>query len=223
MINKKFNETETVSFEPFPQKKECMVNATGMGSIFNKKSNDYLRMNSIQNYLVVLELKYGNKKYPKKCFQVAISQLDKAVNKQVQVGISRLENLLNEEKTHVNISRNIVEVIHGGSRNGTWMHRFLAVDFAAWLDPFLKLWINETIEEMLFGFASVQVQAIQNTVVLKDRIKTLREKPNKTVEDFEEYIKCEDQLKGETSTRAKATKQKVQEVRNLFNQPPQNN
>jgi KilA-N domain len=36
-------------------------------------------------------------------------------------------------------------------RNGVWMHRVLALKFAAWLDPKFEAWVFVTIERMLFG------------------------------------------------------------------------
>lgn len=36
-------------------------------------------------------------------------------------------------------------------RSGTWMHRILALKFAAWLDPRFELWVYSTIDKLLFG------------------------------------------------------------------------
>lgn len=36
-------------------------------------------------------------------------------------------------------------------RSGTWMHRILALKFAAWLDPEFELWVYCTIDKLMFG------------------------------------------------------------------------
>lgn len=36
-------------------------------------------------------------------------------------------------------------------KSGTWMHRVLALKFAAWLDPSFELWVFVTIDHILFG------------------------------------------------------------------------
>jgi hypothetical protein len=36
-------------------------------------------------------------------------------------------------------------------RSGTWMHRVLALKFAAWLDPDFEVWVYYTIDKIMFG------------------------------------------------------------------------
>ena len=36
-------------------------------------------------------------------------------------------------------------------KSGTWMHRVLALKFAAWLDPEFELWVYCTIDKLMFG------------------------------------------------------------------------
>jgi hypothetical protein len=43
------------------------------------------------------------------------------------------------------------DLIQSKGRNGTWMHRILALKFAAWLDPYFEVWVYSTIESLLFG------------------------------------------------------------------------
>lgn len=37
----------------------------------------------------------------------------------------------------------------GGKNPGTWLHRYMAIDFAMWLSPEFKVWILQTIDEIL--------------------------------------------------------------------------
>lgn len=48
----------------------------------------------------------------------------------------------------------VLVVKHGGSNNGTTMHRRLALKFAAWLSPQFEDWVFEKIEEILTTGAS---------------------------------------------------------------------
>lgn len=43
----------------------------------------------------------------------------------------------------------IFNVTRGGLRQGTWMHRKLALKFAAWLDPKFELWVYDVIEKLM--------------------------------------------------------------------------
>ncbi len=50
----------------------------------------------------------------------------------------------------------IINVIHGGSRNGTWIHEKLALKFAAWLSPEFELWFFDKIQGLLLkGYTSI--------------------------------------------------------------------
>ncbi|HLG35022.1 MAG TPA: KilA-N domain-containing protein [Bacteroidia bacterium] len=37
------------------------------------------------------------------------------------------------------------------AKSGTWMHRVLALKFAAWLSPELEVWVYATVEHLLYG------------------------------------------------------------------------
>lgn len=43
----------------------------------------------------------------------------------------------------------LLEVVHGGDRNGTWMHEILALEFARWLNPKFGIWCNLKVRELL--------------------------------------------------------------------------
>ncbi len=43
----------------------------------------------------------------------------------------------------------LVQVRHGGSDNGTWMHEDVAIEFARWLSPAFAIWCNDRIKELM--------------------------------------------------------------------------
>ena len=55
-------------------------------------------------------------------------------------------------------------------KSGTWMHRVLALKFAAWLDSDFELWVYLTIDKLMFG-------DVRSMIAQKAKIdKELREK-----------------------------------------------
>ena len=63
-------------------------------------------------------------------------------------------NLINAFKSRPEFSRfTPVVTIRGnhsdGTRQGTWMHKWIAIEYARWLDPNFALWCNQKIDELL--------------------------------------------------------------------------
>ncbi|CAM3720177.1 KilA-N domain-containing protein [Pontibacter korlensis] len=45
----------------------------------------------------------------------------------------------------------VLVVNRGGSNSGTWMHKLLALKFAAWLSPKFEVWVYKRIEEIIIN------------------------------------------------------------------------
>lgn len=58
---------------------------------------------------------------------------------------SVLQNPQNTLKPIITITGNYAD----GTRQGTWMHRWVALEFAKWLSPEFALWCNQKIDELL--------------------------------------------------------------------------
>ena len=58
---------------------------------------------------------------------------------------SVLQNPQNTLKPVITITGNYAD----GTRQGTWMHRWVALEFARWLNPEFALWCNQRIDELL--------------------------------------------------------------------------
>lgn len=97
------------------------------------------------------------------------------------------------------------------SVSGTWMNRILAIKFAAWLDPFFELWILKTIDEIMFGYSREQDQSIQRTLIIQHEMKQIEKNPERSGEDFDLYMKLQNQLVYERTIRSAATKQRFRE------------
>jgi hypothetical protein len=103
-------------------------------------------------------------------------------------------------------------------KSGTYMHRVLALKFAAWLNPRFELWIYSTIEKLLFGKHVEREQSLERTIVYKNELHELMLKPDKTGEDFERYLVLETNLKQEKALRNALTRETVNEMQIIFSE-----
>ena len=213
IVIKKFNGELPVSFDPFMQEKECMVNATEMANIFGKRVKDYLKNDRTQGFLKVLEIELGNSKRPALKDQISEVQGENPPLETENTGIENDENL---DDNGIEFSENVLKVVHGGRNNGTWVHRYLAIDFAMWLDPYFNYWVVQTIEEILFGYARKRDLSFKRTIEIKERMKILKEKTQPTGEDFTEYLQLDSEMKQEQNNRTKITTARISEIQILI-------
>ena len=108
------------------------------------------------------------------------------------------------------------EILKNINGVGTWMHRILALKFAAWLSPKFEVWVYSTIEEILFGKHVAREQSLEKTIQLKSEIEMIRDKPDKTGEDLERYIIIERELRIEQNVRKSLTSDTMNEMADMF-------
>jgi hypothetical protein len=101
-------------------------------------------------------------------------------------------------------------------KSGTFMHRILALKFAAWLNPCFELWVYSTIDRLLFGKHAEREKSLERTIILQKELNTLASKQAKTGEDFERYLNIEHELRKEQALRKNLTKESIFEMRDLF-------
>jgi len=106
----------------------------------------------------------------------------------------------------------------GKQKSGTWMHRVLALKFAAWLNPDFEVWVYTTIDTLLYDYAKIQEQTISETVRIQKVLKEKTAALEKSNEDYQEIRTLEKELKESKSKRTSNTKKKFREVWDLFNQ-----
>lgn len=129
--------------------KNVMVNATEMAKIFDRRIDIFLK-----------------------------TEPTKAFIKELQSTIKTIElndNLLIEFPpiSGNSESKNGANLIQTKGQNGTWMHRVLALKFAAWLNPKFEVWVYYTIENLLFGEAAERKQLLSESIRLKNEISEL--------------------------------------------------
>ena len=108
------------------------------------------------------------------------------------------------------------DLVVSKQRTGTWMHRLLALKFAAWLHPDFEVWVYSTIERLLFGRYIKLEQSYERTVSLQREIEELRCDPDKTGEDFERYLQIQKALRDEISLRRSLTLEGISRSKGIF-------
>jgi hypothetical protein len=100
----------------------------------------------------------------------------------------------------------VLDVKANGKNAGTWMHQFLAIEFASWLDVSFKIWINLTIRDILFGnykkHWDAHVKQEDAKTLMEDAKKRLLLNP--TPADVLIYFNAENEFKSAKSEKQKA-------------------
>lgn len=156
-----------------------MVNATEMANLFGKQPKDFLRN---QQTKVLIESMLCDENF------IKIFGLGEA-------------NSPRQEREKM-----IFEIKSKGKNAGTWMHQFLAIEFAAWLDVDFRIWINLTIRDILFG----NYKKHWDAHVKQEDAKTLMEEAkqrlliNPTQADVIAYFNAESEFKAAKTDKQKA-------------------
>lgn len=106
-------------------------------------------------------------------------------------------------------------------KSGTFMHRILALKFAAWLNPDFELWVFSTIETLLFGKHVERERSLERSIELQAEMEAIRFKVEKTGDDFERYLVLETEARREKALRQAMTRRTVSEMSDLFTYQPQ--
>lgn len=109
-----------------------------------------------------------------------------------------------------------VDLIISRQKSGTYMHRILALKFAAWLNSDFEVWVYSTIERLLFGKHVEREQSFERTVKLQKEMNAIVEKTQKTGDDFDRYLEISRELRKEKAVRKSLTKDSINEMSDLF-------
>lgn len=108
-------------------------------------------------------------------------------------------------------------LITSTQKTGTFMHRILALKFAAWLDPDFEVWVFYTIDEILNHY----YRELRNATIENMRIENLkaekREQFLKKYADFHEYIELEEASKSSAARKAALSRSMSKQMKLEFN------
>lgn len=115
------------------------------------------------------------------------------------------EALKNENSRFLGIE-NKSDLIDAKQKSGTWMHRVLALKFAAWLDPAFELWVFSTIDKIILGHYKEHWDAHvwEETLLKEKEALTTKLLVQPTTEDFKKYLLAEDNIRKAKNIKRKA-------------------
>lgn len=182
-----YNE-KSISFDPTGND-NVMVNATEMAKAFGKRIDVFLKAEKTQEYIdALLELLNGNEFTPNGGNSGEKSE-------------GEFPHIRGNSKP---ITKD--DILQTRGQNGTWMHRFLALEFAGWMDAQFKVWVWKTIDMILLGhYREVKAAMYERLEAEKafdfKRKQLLNENP-----EFLEFLELEGKITTAEKKRQKAIK-----------------
>jgi hypothetical protein len=203
-----------IEFELTPN--SVMANATEMAKPFGKKALEYL---SNQQTIDFIEECCKDENFYK------IMGLDEPIStlkNDSEGGNSHLQKEESDTKKEIEDRKScFVKVIHGGAHRGTWMHRYLAIDFARWLNPAFNLWVTMIIDNIIFGYLKDVAKSMQRSVELQAQKDMLAKKLKSENDIYKQIAQLELAEKQEVAHRNKLNKSQMDlfkdNVRHTYN------
>lgn len=111
------------------------------------------------------------------------------------------------------------DLIISKQKSGTWMHRVLALKFAAWLNSDFDVWVYLTIDNLLYEYAHEIEDSISETIKLQHEQDELKTKLAKENPQFFTYLANQQKLFDAKLRRRRATRNKFKSTsEDLFSQ-----
>ena len=149
---------------------------------------------------------------------VNATQMAKIFGKQVNEFTSNLntQNFINECLKNGNSRflgiENETDLIDSRQKSGTWMHRVLALKFAAWLDPEFELWVYVTIDKILFSHYKELKEATTEKLRKKQLIELKRKELLAKYPEFEEFERLHDEMNDANRKRVRALREATNHI-----------
>lgn len=145
------------------------------------------------------------------------TEMAKAFNKRVDVFIKS-----DHAKAFINVllstpyggNKNVLtmdEILFANKKAGTYMHRILALKFAAWLDPEFEVWVFSKIEEITFGNYKKhwESHAIQEQSKIDMELYKAEMLKNPTLENVQQYFEAENSFKSAKAAKTQAIRNQL--------------
>ncbi|WP_367270452.1 KilA-N domain-containing protein [uncultured Draconibacterium sp.] len=98
------------------------------------------------------------------------------------------------------------DLIISRQKSGTWMHRILALKFAAWLDPEFEVWVWTTIDQIILGHYREMKEATVEKLKAEKEWKDKKEKLIRENPQLAEVFEAELKISAADRKRMKAMK-----------------
>lgn len=104
------------------------------------------------------------------------------------------------------------DLVVSRQKSGTWMHRILALKFAAWLDSDFEVWVYITIDKILNQSFRDERAARQKKLSAKARKEALRKELLERYPETAEYFDLEEAIKQADSEIIKSVRDQVKQL-----------
>jgi hypothetical protein len=149
---------------------------------------------------------------------VNATQMAKIFGKQVNEFTSNentkafiLECLKNGNSRYLDV-KNESDLVVSKQKSGTWMHRILALKFAAWIDSSFEVWVYITIDKILNQSYKEERDARVRKEHAKARMARLKMDMLEKYPEAEEYFGLETTIKQVDSEILKSVKDQVKQL-----------
>ncbi len=105
------------------------------------------------------------------------------------------------------------EIVKTRGQSGTWMHRILALKFAAWLNPKFELWVFSTIDQIILGHYIEHKEATSQKLILEREKQRRKQELIDKYPEFVEYLSLDGQISEAEKRRLKAIKESVSQIK----------
>ncbi len=150
---------------------------------------------------------------------VNATQMAKVFNKQVGHFLENesterfiISCLNNRNSDYLGI-KNREELIDSKQKSGTWMHRILALKFAAWLDPDFEVWIFSTIDQLILGQYRYQKEATTERLNAERILEIKKRELSDKYPEFIDFLDLQDKVINAEKRRIKAVKESVKQLK----------
>lgn len=176
---------------------DIMVNATEMAAIYGRKVSKFLENKETQDFINELKkTPIGENNGPE--FGAFLAQFGDLDPKKVVKCPNGTPILITIQ----------------GREGATWMHRWLAIDFAMWLDVRFKTWIIRKIDHLLINFSNKQRELLSHKHELIRKKNELITR-NLNNPDVMELNQINDELRGISQKLGQTTKSQYSIWNNL--------
>jgi phage regulator Rha-like protein len=147
------------------------------------------------------------------------TQMAKIFGKQVEAftrneGTQKFINecLKNENSRFLGI-KNESDLIDSRQKSGTWMHRVLALKFAAWLDPAFELWVYVTIDRIILGHYKEQKEATEAKLRAEKELEIKKQELIEKYPEFVDFLALENKITDAEKRRLKAIRDSIKQLK----------
>lgn len=175
---------QTVDFLPAGNE-NLMVNATQMANIFGKRVDVFMKSDHAQAFIEAL---------------LFVKKIDEKQGLSTPNGGDKFKYSKDE-------------IIKTNKKGGTWMHRILALKFAAWLDPHFEVWVFETIDKILLGHYREQREATQEKLKAEQELELKKAELLQKYPEFIEFLRIEGKITEAEKRRLKAIRESVRQLK----------